>query len=140
MSQPFHLSVPVDDLDQARAFYGGVLECAEGRSSTERIDFNFFGHHLVTHLEPIEAQHRTRVVMSQGVATPVRHFGVIVPRERWNELAERVGAAGLAFVMSPQVLFAGEVREQAIFLVEDGCGNCVEFKSQAPERIFARPG
>jgi mannitol/fructose-specific phosphotransferase system IIA component (Ntr-type) len=79
---PFHLSIPVPDLDRARAFYGEILGCAEGRSAQDRIDFDFFGHHLVVHVEPTEAAHHTAVVVSGGYPTPVRHFGVIVDRER----------------------------------------------------------
>jgi uncharacterized protein len=135
---PFHLSVPVSDLPRARRFYGELLGCAEGRSGADRIDFDFFGHHLVTHVEAIEARHVTRVVVSSGIPTPVRHFGVIVPREQWELLSERLRGAGASFALAPQVIFPGEVREQAIMLVDDGCGNFVEFKAQPSERIFAR--
>ena len=135
---PFHLSIPVPDLDRARAFYGGILGCPEGRSARDRIDFDFFGHHLVVHVEPTEAAHRTAVVVSGGHPTPVRHFGVIVDRERWDRAVARLEAAGLRFAFTPQVIFEGDVREQAILLVEDGCGNFVELKSQPADRIFAR--
>jgi extradiol dioxygenase family protein len=138
---PFHLSIPVPDLVRARAFYVEILGCAEGRSAQDRIDFDFFGHHLVVHVEPTEAAHHTAVVMSGGYPTPVRHFGVIVDRERWERVAARLEAAGARFALAPQVIFAGDVREQSILLAEDGCGNFVELKSQPAERIFARaPG
>jgi extradiol dioxygenase family protein len=134
----FHLSVPVPDLARARAFYGALLGCPEGRSGPDRVDFDFFGHHLVAHVEPVEAAHVTRSVVSAGVPTPVRHFGAILDRPRWDALADRLRDGGARFVLPPQVIFEAEVREQAILLVEDGCGNVVELKSQPPERIFAR--
>lgn len=137
-SSAFHISVPVSDLTRARAFYGVLLGCTEGRSAEDRIDFNFFGHHLVTHCEPTEAQHRTRIVISSGLKTPVRHFGVIVSNDLWESLAQRLSDAGVEFAVPPQLVFAGEVREQSIFLANDGCGNWVEFKAQARERVFAR--
>lgn len=135
---PFHLSVPVTDLKKARAFYSGILGCSEGRSADMRIDFNFFGHHLVTHVEPLEAAHPPCTIVSSGVPTPVRHFGVIVPEEQWKGLAARLQAAKADFFTEPQTVFPGEVREQFIMLVNDGCGNIVEFKSQPADRVFAR--
>ena len=39
---PFHLAFPVDDLQAAREFYGGLLQCPEGRSSDTWIDFDLF--------------------------------------------------------------------------------------------------
>jgi extradiol dioxygenase family protein len=135
---PMHLSVPVSSLERARDFYGRLLGCPEGRSASDRIDFDFFGNHLVTHLEPVEACHATRVVISSGYETPVRHFGAMVERVLWQSIADRLSGAGVQFAMPPQVIFAGEVREQAIFLAEDGCGNYVEFKSQPATRVFAR--
>lgn len=140
MSTPlsFHLSIPVSDLARARAFYGDLLGCEEGRSTSDRIDFNFFGHHLVTHVEPEESRHQTRVVISSGLPTPVRHFGVIVSAEQWKTLADRLLAARTSFAVEPKVVFEGEVREQSIFLANDGCGNYVEFKSQPAEKVFAK--
>ena len=134
---PFHLSVPVTDLASARAFYGELLGCKEGRSAVDRVDFDFFGHHLVTHVEPGDAAHQTTVVNSAGIPTPCRHFGVILPKDQWDAIVARLQGAGVAFFMEPQVIFPGEVKEQAIMLVGDGSGNIVELKSQPPERIFA---
>ncbi len=81
---PFHLSVPVINLADTRRFYGELLGCAEGRSAECRIDWNFFGHHLVTHVEPDDASHKTTDVDSFGVMTPCRHFGVVIPRKTGN--------------------------------------------------------
>ena len=134
---PFHLSVPVTDLASARAFYGGLLGCSEGRSADDRVDYDFFGHHLVMHVEPSDAAHRTTVIESSGIPTPCRHFGVILPQDQWDVIAARLCDAGVHFFMEPQVIFPGEVREQAILLVEDGSGNVVELKSQPAARIFA---
>jgi extradiol dioxygenase family protein len=136
---PFHLSIPVSDLANARDFYGTVVGCKEGRSLAHRIDFNFFGHHIVAHLLPEEAAHKPREVQAEGTDQrfSVRHFGVIVPLERWHALADRMVKAGVKFVMPPQVRYPGEVREQAILLCEDNCGNVLEFKGQPAERIFA---
>lgn len=135
--QPFHLSVPVKDLDSARAFYGGLLGCKEGRSAEKRIDFNFFGHHLVTHVEPGDASHTTTTIDSAGVLTPCRHFGVIVPIDEWNRLAERLRATKADFFTEPQVVFPGDVKEQSIMLVNDGAGNIVEFKAVPEGMLFA---
>jgi len=136
---PFHLSIPVSDLQKARDFYGGVVGCKEGRSKANRIDFNFFGHHIVAHLMPEEAAHKPAEVQAEASDQrfSVRHFGVIVPLDRWHGLADRMVKAGVKFVMPPQVRYPGEVREQALLLCEDNCGNVLEFKGQPAERIFA---
>jgi hypothetical protein len=135
---PFHLSVPITDLDNARAFYGGLLGCAEGRSAEKRIDFNFFGHHLVTHVEPADASHETTNIVSDNVRTPCRHFGVVISSEEWQRLADRLQAGGANFYMAPQLLNAGGVKEQQIMLVHDNCGNIIEFKGMPQERLFAK--
>lgn len=134
---PFHLAIPVTDLRSARAFYGGLLGCQEGRSAEMRIDFDFFGHHLVTHVEPKDAAHKTTDIMSAGVLTPCRHFGVVLPQDEWHRLAERLETAGANFYSAPQTIHAGDVKEQQLMLVHDGCGNIVEFKASPPHGLFA---
>jgi hypothetical protein len=135
---PFHLSVPITDLASARAFYGDILGCAEGRSADKRIDFNFFGHHLVTHVEPVDASHKTTDIVSDNVVTPCRHFGIVISSEEWKGLADRLQAAGANFYMAPQLLNEGGVKEQQIMLVHDNCGNIIEFKGMPQERLFAK--
>ena len=135
---PFHISVPVTELAAARRFYGELLGCSEGRSAEKRIDFNFFGHHLVTHVEPEDAAHKTTDIDSFGVLTPCRHFGVVLPQDEWNRLADRLKAANAPFYTEPQTVFPGEVKEQQIMLVYDNCGNIVEFKASPPYGLFAK--
>ena len=135
---PFHISVPVTDLVSARKFYGEMLGCAEGRSAERRIDFNFFGHHLVTHVEPTDAAHKTTTIVSAGVPTPCRHFGVVLPHAEWTRLADRLKAARAHFFLEPQTVFAGDVKEQSIMLVHDDCGNIIELKAEPPHGLFAK--
>jgi extradiol dioxygenase family protein len=124
---PFHLAFPVDDLARARAFYGGVLGCAEGRSSDEWIDFDFFGHQLVAHLAPRPAgAHRNPV---DGHDVPVPHFGVVLDWEDFHVLAERIRAAGIRFEIEPYIRFQGKVGEQATMFFYDSAGNALEFKA-----------
>ncbi|MFZ9640589.1 MAG: VOC family protein, partial [Hylemonella sp.] len=132
---PFHLAFPVASLAQARAFYGGLLGCPEGRSSEEWIDFNFYGHQIVAHLSPDEAGHRnTSAVDSHNV--PVRHFGAVLPMADWQTLADKLRAAGTKFIIEPYIRFKGQVGEQATMFFLDPCGNALEFKAFAdPERL-----
>jgi extradiol dioxygenase family protein len=134
----FHLAFPVNDIAQARAFYGDLLGCPEGRSSPEWVDFNFFGHQLVAHLAPDEiGYHQTNAV--DGHQVPVRHFGAILPVAEWQALAERLIAAGIAFVIEPNVRFKGEVGEQSTMFFLDPSGNALEFKAFADlNQIFAK--
>lgn len=125
---PFHLAFPVHDLAQARAFYGGLLGCAEGRSSAEWIDFDFFGHQIVAHLAPARsADAATNHVDGHGV--PVPHFGVVLTMEAWRELADRLAAAGVEFAIAPTIRFAGQPGEQATMFFRDPSGNALEIKA-----------
>ena len=138
MQRPrFHLAFPVRDLGEARAFYGGLLGCAEGRSAPQWVDFDFHGHQLVAHLAPAEAAAATNPV--DGEAVPVRHFGVILEPAAWRALAERLSAAGAAFLIAPQVRFAGQAGEQSTMFLQDPSGNALEFKAFADDAmVFAR--
>jgi uncharacterized protein len=134
----FHLAFPVRDLAEARAFYGGLLGCPEGRSSEEWVDFDFHGHQIVAHLSPSEAGHRATNPVD-GEDVPVRHFGVILSLPQWHDLAERLKAAGVAFVIEPQVRFQGQPGEQATMFFLDPSGNALEFKAFADDAmVFAR--
>jgi len=135
---PFHLAIPVDDLESARRFYVGLLGCGVGRESDRWIDFDFFGHQLTAHrVDRVEGPAATSPV--DGEQVPVRHFGVILAPEAWQQLAERLEAAGTDFLIAPQVRFAGGVGEQRTLFLLDPAGNGLEFKSFAdPARIFAR--
>ena len=126
--QPFHLAFPVTSLAKARAFYGDLLGCPEGRSSDEWVDFNFYGHQIVAHLSPNEAGHHNTSAVD-GDNVPVRHFGVVLPMPEWQALAERLRAASTQFVIEPHVRFQGEVGEQATMFFLDPCGNALEFKA-----------
>lgn len=135
---PFHLAFPVDDLAAARAFYGVLLGCSEGRSSPEWVDFNFYGHQIVAHLAPGEAGHRTTSSVDAH-NVPVRHFGVILPMKEWRALADRLVRAGTKFVIEPYVRFKGQVGEQATMFFLDPFGNALEFKAfEDMTQIFAR--
>lgn len=136
---PFHLAIPVHDLAAARAFYGGVLGCPEGRSDARWVDFSLFGHQLVAHLDPGSQPHVSTTNPVDGHDVPVPHFGVVLEWQEWHALAERLRAAGVAFVIQPGIRFAGRVGEQATFFLYDPSGNALEFKSfRDPGQLFAR--
>jgi extradiol dioxygenase family protein len=138
VTQPFHLAFPVADLAATRAFYGGLLGCPEGRSSSDWVDFDLYGHQIVAHVAPGElAAASTSAV--DGDAVPVRHFGVVLSMSAWHELAERLRAHGVAFIIEPHIRFQGEVGEQATMFFKDPSGNALEFKAFAdPSRLFAK--
>lgn len=134
----FHLAFPVRDLDEARAFYGGLLGCPEGRSSPDWIDFDFYGHQIVAHLSPDEVGHRATSAVD-GEDVPVRHFGAILTLPQWEEMAARLKAAGTRFVIEPQIRFKGQPGEQATLFFLDPSGNALEFKAFADDAmVFAK--
>ncbi len=138
MKNLFHLAFPVNDLDAARAFYGGVLECEEGRSSEGWIDFNLYGHQIVTHLAENGAGVKTENHVDAD-NVPVPHFGIILPMNEWKELAEKLKAKGVQFVIEPKIRFAGEVGEQATMFFLDPSGNALEFKGfNDLSQVFAK--
>jgi extradiol dioxygenase family protein len=135
---PFHLAFPVHDLAAARAFYGGLLGCPEGRSSERWVDFDFFGHQLVAHLVPARSP-RAGANAVDGDQVPVPHFGAVLGWEDWHALAERLRAAGVSFEIEPHVRFRGALGEQATLFFQDPSGNALEFKAfRDPTRLFAR--
>lgn len=164
--QPFHLAFPVHDLDAARAFYAGVLGCAEGRSSDEWIDFDLYGHQVVAHLVKRsdavdrDSMHANGRDANRGghqavplhaspnhaghnqvdnKAVPVPHFGVVLEWDAWHALADRLRAAHTAFVIEPYVRFTGQVGEQATMFFLDPSGNALEFKAfKDPSQLFAK--
>ncbi len=137
MEALFHLSIAVDDLDRAKAFYIDTLGCAPGREARGRFDINFFGHHIVAHLSPREANTAPGEIDSDGDTAPLRHFGVILPLAAWQEMARRLASRNVDFTLSPRLSFADQPAEQHIMMLPDGCGNVVEFKSQPRDRVFA---
>ncbi len=138
--RPFHLAFPVDDLPAARTFYGGLLACPEGRSSPEWIDFDFFGHQLVCHLDKRSLESRTAVTnLVDGHGVPVPHFGVVLDLAAWEALRDRLKQAGVKFVMQPTVRFRGQAGEQATMFFRDPAGNNLEIKAFADlSQLFAR--
>jgi uncharacterized protein len=127
MDNLFHLAFPVHDLDAAREFYGGVLECSEGRSSECWIDFDLYGHQIVTHLAPdFHWQSATNGVDADAV--PIPHFGILLSMEDWKALAEKLKSKDVEFIIEPKIRFAGEVGEQATMFFLDPSGNALEFK------------
>lgn len=137
MKNLFHLAFPVNDLNAAREFYGGVLGCAEGRSSERWIDFDMFGHQIVAHLSEAAGIGVTNHVDADDV--PVPHFGIILPMDEWQALADKLRSSGIRFVIEPKIRFAGEVGEQATMFFLDPSGNALEFKGFADfESVFAK--
>ena len=133
----FHLSFPIRDLASTRAFYGDVLACPVGRSTDAWIDFDFFGHQLSAHLDATLAETAAHCEMD-GKRVPLRHFGVVLPWNRWEALAHRLRDAKCPFTVEPHVRFAGEPGEQGTFFVSDPSGNALEFKTyRHPANVFA---
>jgi extradiol dioxygenase family protein len=136
---PFHLAFPVRDIPEARAFYGELLGCSEGRSSPDWVDFNFYGHQIVAHLSPEECNVGGATSAVDDHAVPVRHFGAILPMNLWESLAKKLADAGTTFVIKPYVRFKGQVGEQATMFFMDPSGNALEFKSFANmDSLFAK--
>lgn len=128
MLQPFHLAIPVHSLDAAQKFYGDVLGCSQGRSSEHWIDWNFWGHQLVTHLdEAFTPKEAINLVDGKDIGVP--HFGVVLKWQDWETLKSRFDNSNVEYVLEPYIRFKDEKGEQGTFFVRDFSGNRLEFKT-----------
>ncbi|WP_296382301.1 VOC family protein [Winogradskyella sp.] len=140
MSQlsPFHLAIPVHNIDECRNFYSNTLNLEEGRSSNHWVDYNFFGHQLVIHYKPkTEEDIHTNPV--DGKDVPVPHFGVVLPWKTFQDFAELLKSKGIKFIIKPYIRFEGQVGEQATMFFKDPSGNALEFKAfKDMKQLFAK--
>ena len=126
--RPFHLAVPVNDLVKAREFYGNFLGFEEGRSDKQWIDWNFYGHQFVTHLNPsYKPENYCNSVDEHAV--PIPHFGVVLTMEDWKQLAKKLENHHVEFIIKPYIRFEGLSGEQATMFFLDPSGNALEFKA-----------
>ncbi len=135
--QPFHLAIPVQNLERCRIFYKEFLQCEEGRSSDRWVDFNFFGHQLVIH--QVDSKEQSKQNPVDGHSVPVPHFGVVLTWNDWENLAEHLKTSNITFVIEPYIRFEGEVGEQATLFFLDPDGNALEFKAfKNIDQLFAK--
>jgi extradiol dioxygenase family protein len=125
---PFHIAIPVHNLDECRTFYREILNCSEGRSSDHWVDFNLFGHQLVIHYKP-KGEDGLHTNPVDGKNVPVPHYGVVLPWDTFEEFSKELSAKGVEFIIEPYVRFKGEVGEQATMFFLDPAGNALEFKA-----------
>lgn len=139
---PFHVAIQVRDIGEARRFYGETLGCSEGRSAREWVDFNLYGHQLVCHLNPrLGAHGRIAAHFNpvDGHGVPVPHCGVVLEPQQWHELAARLRAGKVEWVIEPCTRFKDLPGEQSTLFILDPSGNALEFKSFADiNQLFAR--
>ena len=136
MLNPFHLAIPVENIEKCRAFYKDVIGCEEGRSSDKWVDFNFYGHQLVIHEAPISKKESNPV---DGHDVPIPHFGVVLEWADWERLANHLKTKNITFIIEPYVRFKGETGEQATMFFLDPSGNALEFKAfKDLEQLFAK--
>ncbi|QLC22239.1 glyoxalase [Parasphingopyxis sp. CP4] len=134
---PFHLAFQVNDLEAARRFYGEIIGCTEGRSDSHWIDFDFFGHQIVAHLDDNAGSNAVSNPVD-GHDVPVPHFGAVLEWDAFHALKARLEAAGIQWVLEPYLRFEGEPGEQATMFVRDPSGNALEFKAfRDPDQLFA---
>ncbi len=136
--RPFHLAIPVDDIETNRSFYRDILGCKEGRSSDHWVDFDFYGHQLVIHLKersPKEQQSNP----VDGKEVPIPHFGVVLDMPTFGKLSESLQKRNVKFIIEPYVRFEGETGEQATMFFKDPSGNALEFKAfKNLDQLFAK--
>ncbi|CAM1366285.1 Glyoxalase [Tenacibaculum soleae] len=137
--QPFHLAIPVQNLEKCRIFYNDILQCKEGRSSDHWIDFNFFGHQLVIHQKENYTPTKSITNPVDGHDVPVPHFGVVLKWDDWITLSERLKTYNIKFIIAPTIRFKGLIGEQATMFFNDPENNALEFKAfKDSSQLFAK--
>lgn len=127
--RPFHLAIPVDNLELCRKFYRDVLELSEGRSSDHWVDFDFFGHQLVIHLKEKTSQEKEIINLVDGKDLPIPHFGVVLDLKTFKDFSEKLIQKNTTFIIEPYVRFEGQIGEQRTMFFKDPSGNALEFKA-----------
>lgn len=137
--QPFHLAIPVSDLEKARSFYRDTLGCTEGRRSSHWVDFNFFGHQLVIHTKSSHSGQSSAESAVDGKEVPIPHFGVVLDWETFESFAKRLKKNNIFFQIEPYLRFEGQPGEQMTMFFKDPSGNALEFKAfRNIEQLFAK--
>ena len=135
---PFHIAIPVHNLNESRIFYRDILNCEEGRSSDHWVDFNLFGHQLVIHYKP-KSKEELHTNAVDGKNVPIPHYGVVLPWDTFREFAEDLKNKGIQFIIEPYVRFEGQTGEQATMFFLDPAGNALEFKAfKDIDQLFAK--
>lgn len=135
---PFHIAIPVHNLQECRTFYREILGCEEGRSSDHWVDFNLFGHQLVIHYKP-KSEETLHTNAVDGKNVPVPHYGVVLPWETFESFSAELQEKGIEFVIEPYIRFQGEAGEQATLFFLDPAGNALEFKAfRNIDQLFAK--
>ncbi|XLS28442.1 VOC family protein [Flavobacteriaceae bacterium M23B6Z8] len=135
---PFHIAIPVHNLDECRIFYRETLGCQEGRSSDHWVDFNLFGHQLVIHYKPAAEKEDLHHNAVDGKEVPVPHYGVVLPWDEFHQFADVLKSKGVNFIIEPYIRFQGKTGEQATMFFKDPAGNALEFKAfKDIDQLFA---
>ena len=135
---PFHLAIPVHNLNECRNFYTNTLNLEEGRSSDHWVDYNFFGHQLVIHYKQ-KSTEDTKTNLVDGKDVPVPHFGVVLPWDAFDEFSKLLKSKGIKFIIEPYIRFEGQIGEQATMFFKDPAGNALEFKAfKDKSQLFAK--
>ena len=135
---PFHIAIPVHNLNECRAFYRDILNCEEGRSSDHWVDFNLFGHQLVIHYKP-KSEEQLHINPVDGKDVPVPHYGVVLPWDEFQNFARKLTSKNVQFIIEPYIRFVGQVGEQATMFFKDPAGNALEFKAfKDISQLFAK--
>ena len=124
---PFHLAIPVSNLEESVAYYRDTLGLREGRSSNKWADFDFFGHQLVCHVSDSINEQITNPV--DGEEVPVPHFGVVLSIEEFEEFLLQINDKNVDFIIKPTIRFKGEIGEQRTMFFKDPSGNAIEIKA-----------
>ncbi len=136
--QPFHLAIPVDNIEKSRNFYTNTLGFKEGRSDKKWVDYDFFGHQLVIHLDNSYSRDKNFNSVD-GHDVPIPHFGVVLDWIEWESFSKKIMDLKIEFIIKPYIRFKGKVGEQATMFFLDPSGNALEFKSfKNPNQLFKK--
>lgn len=128
----FHLAVPTHNLLEAKIFYGEALGASIGREYPGYVIFDFFGHQLVTHLNPKK--------IDTEVSMYPRHFGIIFDnKEVFERIYHQAKKKEVNFYEDMFERFIGQPGQHWTFFLIDPSNNLIEFKYyQNKDSIFSK--
>ncbi len=121
------MSLPCTSISKTEDFYVGVIGARLGRHSSRWLDIDLFGNQI-TFTKSGDFNFAYRSYKFEDSVLPAFHFGVIVDRETWGTLYNRLSDS--EYEITTEVTFLkGKTGEHVSFFIQDPNGHMAEFKS-----------
>jgi hypothetical protein len=126
MAAQFHLALPCVNVNKTRTFYVETLGATIGRSAVKWTDINLYNNQITfTECGPFKFECKS--YNFNGDILPSFHFGIILEKEEWHSVLERLKSKKHQITSEVKFL-ESKVGEHNSFFVKDPNDYTVEFK------------